>query len=79
VRLSSHLRTTKEDAAAVGDSRVLAAELAVLLAAGFGLQRAARAGRNVLPAPFVQAAVAGVGTWALAKALRALETRLPSV
>jgi hypothetical protein len=79
VRLSSHLRTTKEDAAAAGDSRVLAAELAVLLAAGFGLQRAARAGRNVLPAPLVQAAVAGVGTWALAKALRAVETRLPSV
>jgi hypothetical protein len=32
----------------------------------------------VLPAPLVQAAVAAAGTWALAKALRALETHLPS-
>ena len=60
------------------DRTVLAGELAVLLAAGFALRHAARAGRTVLPAPLVQAAVAAVGTWGLAKALQALETHLPT-
>lgn len=78
VRLSSHLRTTTEEVTPSDDRAVLAGELTALLAAGFALRRAARAGRTALPAPLVQAAVAAAGTWALAKALRALETHLPS-
>ena len=58
VRLSSHLRTTTEEVTPSDDRTVLAGELAILLASGFGLRHAARAGRTVLPAPVVQAAVA---------------------
>jgi hypothetical protein len=77
-RLSSHLRTTTEEVTPSDDRTVLAAELAILLASGFGLRHVARAGRTVLPAPVVQAAVAAVGTWALAKALQAIESHLPT-
>ncbi len=77
-RLSSHLRTTTEEVTPSDDRAVLAGELAILLGAGFALRHAARAGRTVLPAPLVQAAVAALGTWGLAKAVQALETHLPS-
>lgn len=76
VRLSSHLRATTEDATPTDDRKVLAGEMAFLLATGFALRHVARVGRTVLPAPLVQAAVAGAGTWALAKAIRTLETRI---
>ena len=78
VRLSSHLRTTTEEVTPSDDRIVLAGELAILLASGFGLRHVARTGRTVLPAPVIQAAVAAVGTWALAKALQALESHLPT-
>ena len=61
--------TTTEDVTPTDDRKVLAGEMAFLLATGFALRHVARAGRTVLPAPLVQAAVAGAGTWALAKAI----------
>ena len=62
VRLSSHLRTTTEDVTPSDDRKVLAGEMALLLAVGFGLRHVARAGR----------------TGALAKVLRTLETHIPA-
>src|SRR5262249_43930639 len=73
-RLASGLRATAADHPPQ-DNGAFAAELAALLPIGFGLRKAARSGRSVLPAPLVQAAVAGLGTWALAKVVRQLETR----
>lgn len=73
-RLASGLRATAADHPPQ-DNGALAAEMAALLAIGFGLRKAARSGRSVLPAPLVQAAVAALGTWALAKVVRQLETR----
>jgi len=38
----------------------------------------ARRTRGVVPAPLAQAAIAAAGTWAIAKAFDAVESRLPS-
>lgn len=55
------------------DPRALAGTAALLYASGFAFRALARAGRGVLPAPLVHAAVAAGGTWALAEGIRRLE------
>jgi hypothetical protein len=77
VRLVSQLRTAS-GVMVSADQRVLAGQAAFVLASGFAFRRVARALRTTLPAPLAHAAVAAGGTWALAKALEAIEARLPS-
>jgi hypothetical protein len=57
---------------------VVAGGAATVLATGFALRDAARRAGAVLPAPLVNAAVAAAGTWAVGKAFRSVESRLPS-
>jgi hypothetical protein len=78
VRLASHLRTATGRTALPDERRVLAGQAALVLASGFAFRRVARALRTALPAPVAHAAVAAGGTWALAKALEAIEAHLPS-
>ena len=78
VRLASHLRTATGRTALPDELRVLAGQAAFVLASGFAFRRVARALRTALPAPVAHAAVAAGGTWALAKALEAIEAHLPS-
>jgi len=57
---------------------VVGGSAAAVLASGFALRTAARTAGAVLPSPLVNAAIAAAGTWALARAFRLLEPRLPS-
>jgi asparagine N-glycosylation enzyme membrane subunit Stt3 len=76
--MASRLRRVSS-AKAIGDERTaLAAGAAALLASGFVFRRIARSARGILPDPIAHAAVAAAGTWALAKALEAAESRLSS-
>jgi hypothetical protein len=78
VRLATHLHPHSTRAAPGEQRPVVAGEAAIALASGFAFRQLARKGRTVLPAPVVHATVAAAGTWLLAKALEALEARLPS-
>lgn len=66
VRLLSRLRTTS-GAAGEDELRLRAAGSAGVLAGSYAFRGLARSLRGFLPAPFVNAAVAAGGTWALAK------------
>jgi hypothetical protein len=78
IRLLARLRATTTGSAVSEGIPGIAAGAGVALASGFILRSAARTAREVLPAPVANAAVAAAGTWALAKALRVFEARLPS-
>ena len=77
-RLVSRLRAVSSGPAISEELPVVAGSAAAVLASGFALRTAARTAGAVLPAPLVNAAVAAAGTWALARAFRLLEPRLPS-
>jgi hypothetical protein len=77
-RLVSRLRAVSSGPAVSEEVPVVAGSAAAVLASGFALRAAARTAGAVLPAPLVNAAVAAAGTWALARAFRLLEPRLPS-
>jgi hypothetical protein len=76
VRMLARLRATTTGSAASDEMPVIAGGAALALATGFAFRGVARAAREVLPAPVTNAAIAAAGTWALAKALQALEGRL---
>jgi hypothetical protein len=77
-RMLARLRRATTGSTHSEEMPIVAGGAAVTLASGFALRSAARKARTVLPAPLVNAAVAATGTWALAKALQTLETRIPS-
>ena len=77
-RLIAQLRGISSGSAVSDELPVVAGGAATVLAAGFALRDAARRAGAVLPAPLVNAAVAAAGTWAVGKAFRSLEPRLPS-
>jgi hypothetical protein len=77
-RLVSRLRAVSSGPAVSDELPVVGGGAVAALASGFALRGAARSAGSVLPAPLVNAAVAAAGTWALARAFRLLETRLPS-
>jgi hypothetical protein len=77
VRMLARLRATTTGSAGPDEVPVVIAGVGVVLASGFVLRGVARAARGVLPARVADAAVAAAGTWALARALRTLESRLP--
>jgi hypothetical protein len=78
VRMLARLRATTPGSAESDGMPAIVAGVGVALASGFVFRGAARAARDVLPTPLAEAAVAAAGTWALAKALRVFEARLPS-
>jgi hypothetical protein len=53
----------------------LGSSAGAVLASGVALRELARATRRALPAPLADGLVAGVGTWAMARAARALDAR----
>ena len=77
VRLLSELRTVSARSAVTDELPVRAGSAAAVLAAGFAFRGLARSLRTVVPAPLAHAAVAAAGTWVLARAYHAAETRLP--
>lgn len=76
VRLLSRLRTLSS-AASDDELRLRAAGASAVLASGFAFRGVARSLRGFVPAPLADAAVAAVGTWALAKILEVAEDKLP--
>ena len=78
VRLMSQLRTVSAGSAITDELPVRAGSAAAVVAAGFAFRGLARSLRTVVPAPIAHAAVAAAGTWVLAKAYQAAETRLPN-
>lgn len=77
VRMLSQLRVATTGSSTSEESRVIAGGVGLALASGFAFRTVARAARRVLPEPVADVAVAAGGTWALAKALRMLEARIP--
>jgi len=77
VRLISQLRIVSAGSAITDELPVRAGGAAAVLAAGFAFRSLARSLRAVVPAPIAHAAVAAAGTWVLARAYEAAETRLP--
>src|SRR5262245_20278486 len=77
-RMVSRLRAVSSGAAVSDELPVVAGSAAALLASGFGLRSAARTAGAVLPSPLANAAIAAAGTWALARAFRLVEARIPS-
>ncbi len=77
VRMLARLRAATTGSAASDEMPVIAGGAALVLASGFVFRGVARAVRQVVPQPVANAAIAAAGTWALAKALRTLETRMP--
>ena len=77
-RLISRLRAMSSGSAVSEELPVLAGSAAAVLASGFALRSAARTAGAVLPSPVVNSAVAAGGTWALSRAFRLLEPRLPT-
>jgi hypothetical protein len=75
MRAVSRLRALDSPAGATADPRALAGLAAAVYASGFAFRSAARKARGTLPAPLVDAVVAGAGTWALTKGLQALQDR----
>lgn len=78
VRLLSQLRTVSAGSASADELPVRAGGAAAVLAAGFAFRGVARSLRTIVPAPIAHAAVAAAGTWVLAKAYQAAETRIPN-
>jgi hypothetical protein len=78
IRMLARLRAMTTGSAGSDEMPVVAGGAALALAAGFAFRGVARSARQVLPASMADAAVAAAGTWALAKALRVLEARIPS-
>jgi hypothetical protein len=78
VRMLARLRATTTGSAGSDEMPLVAGGAALALSAGFAFRGVARSARQVLPAPLADAAVAAAGTWALAKALRMLEARIPA-
>jgi uncharacterized protein (DUF697 family) len=78
IRMLARLRAMTTRSAASEETRVVAAGAALALATGFALRGAARRAGRVLPASIVNPVVAAAGTWALARALQTLESRIPS-
>ncbi len=78
VRMLARLRATTTGSLKTDEMPAIAAGVGVALASGFVFRGVARAAREVLPAPVADAGVGAAGTWALAKALLAFESRLPS-
>jgi len=76
LRMLARLRATTTGSGPPDEMPVMAGGAAIALAAGFAFRGIARRARDVLPAPIANAAVAAAGTWALAKALQTLESRL---
>jgi len=77
-RLVARLRGISSGPSVSDELPVVAGGAATALAAGFALREAARRAGAVLPAPLVNAAVAAAGTWAVGKAFRSVEPRLPT-
>jgi len=77
-RMISRLRAAAAGSSASEGLPVVAGAAVLTLASGFALRSVARAARQALPAPIANGAIAAVGTWALAKAIRELDTRTAS-
>ena len=77
-RMISQLRALDPRLSLTSSSRAAVGGAALVYATGFALRAAARAARRALPAPAVDVAFAAAGTWALARAIRELETRTTS-
>ncbi|MDH4102122.1 MAG: hypothetical protein OEV29_01880 [Thermoleophilia bacterium] len=77
VRMLARLRAATTGSAGSDEMPFVAGGAALALASGFAFRGVARSARQVLPVPLADAAVAAAGTWALAKALRLLESRIP--
>jgi len=75
VRALTRLRALDQPTADAADPRSAAGIAALVLAASFAFRAAARATRNTLPEPLVNAAVAAGGTWALTRAVQELQAR----
>ena len=78
VRLTSRLRRVSSAQELSDDRTALAAGAGVVVATGFVFRRIARSVRGVVPDPIAHAAVAGAGTWVLAKVFEAVQSHLPS-
>jgi hypothetical protein len=78
VRMVSRLRAVSMGPAVSDELRVLGGGAAAVAAAGLAFRGAARSARMFAPAPLANAAVAAIGTWALAKAFQTIEARLPA-
>jgi hypothetical protein len=78
IRMLARLRATTTGSAGSDEMPFVAGGAALALSAGFAFRGVARSAREVLPAPLANAAVAAAGTWALARALRMLEARIPA-
>jgi hypothetical protein len=76
VRMVSQLRAAS-GRAEPDPTPVVVGAAAGSLAAGYALRWVARTARRGAPSPLANAAVAGAGTWALARLARELESRLP--
>ena len=74
VRMVSRLRAVSSGPGVADELPVLAGGAAIVVASGFAFRGVARAARSFLPDPVADAAVAAAGTWALARALRTLES-----
>ena len=77
-RMISRLRAAAAGSSASEGLPVVAGVAVLTLASGFALRSVARAARQALPAPIANGAIAGGGTWALAKAVRQLDNRTAS-
>ena len=78
IRLLTQLRSFSSASAVADELPVRAGGAAAVLAAGFAFRAVARSLGTILPAPVAHATVAAAGTWALAKAYQAAESRLPA-
>jgi hypothetical protein len=78
VTLTTRLRATSGVSRLPDELPALAGGVALAMASGFALRSLARGVRPVVPTPIANAVVAAAGTWALAKAVGAVEARLPS-
>ena len=74
----ARLRTVSAGTRVSDETPVLAGGAVGAVVAGLVLREVARRARGVVPAPLAQAAIAAAGTWAIAKAFDAVESRLPS-
>jgi hypothetical protein len=74
----ARLRTVSSGTRVSDETPVLAGGAVGAIVAGIVLREVARRARGVVPAPLAQAAIAAAGTWAIAKAFDAVESRLPA-
>jgi hypothetical protein len=76
LRLLAHLRAAS-DRPVPDPPPVVAGVAASSLALGYALRSVARRASGAVPAPLANAAVAALGTWAVARLARELDARLP--